>query len=172
MENFLTFPVNEQSFQVLVLCHAATNACHLIHGICLNHRETFLAIHALCSIHHRHFVKEFFTLRLQVLQVPFQCKEVQGNLSREVKKGSTTTVPISERRPPTMNSFCQWEIPQNSMPGQQRVQSSELQFDKFPTPSKFMYLKIRFNTQVSSCSDFPSDAMSWIKEVDMVDSVD
>ena len=33
---------------------------------CLNHRETFLAIHALCSIHQRHFIKEFFTLRLQV----------------------------------------------------------------------------------------------------------
>ena len=53
--------------------HAAKNTCHLIHGICLNHREKFLAIHALCSIHHRHLVKEFF-IRLQVLQVWFQCR--------------------------------------------------------------------------------------------------
>ena len=32
--------------------------------------------------------------------------------------------------------------------------------------------KIRFKTQASSCSDFPSEAMLWIKEVEMVDSVD
>ena len=38
---FLTFPANQQSFRVLDLCKAATNACHLIHEICLNHRETF-----------------------------------------------------------------------------------------------------------------------------------
>ena len=30
---------------------------HLIHGICLNHRGRFSAIHALCSIHHRYLVK-------------------------------------------------------------------------------------------------------------------
>ena len=51
-------------------------------------------------------------------------------------------------------------------------QISELQLDKFTTPSSFMYWKIRFKTQVSSCSDFTSDAMLWIKEVEMVDSVD
>ena len=32
--------------------------------------------------------------------------------------------------------------------------------------------KIRFTTQVTTCSDFPSDAMLWIKEVEMVDSLD
>ena len=35
-----------------------------------------------------------------------------------------------------------------------------------------MYWKIRFKTQVSSCSDFPSEALSWFTEVEMVDSVD
>ena len=43
---------------------------HLIHGICLNHRETFLAIHAHCSIHHRHLFKKSFTLRLQGTHFP------------------------------------------------------------------------------------------------------
>ena len=71
---FLTFPVNRQSCQALDLCQAATDACHLIRGIRLNHRETFLAIHVLCSIRHRHLIKEFLTLRLQVLQVRFQCR--------------------------------------------------------------------------------------------------
>ena len=36
---------------------------HLIHGICLNHRGSFSAIHALCWVHHRYLVKEFFTPR-------------------------------------------------------------------------------------------------------------
>ena len=40
----------------------------------LSGRETSLAIHAPCSIHHRHFTKEFCTLRLQVLQVRSQRK--------------------------------------------------------------------------------------------------
>ena len=63
-------------------------------------------------------------------------------------------------------------MPQNSMAGQQRLQISELQFDKFTTPPSCMYWKIRFKNQVSSCSDFSSDAVLWIKEVEMVHSVD
>ena len=35
-----------------------------------------------------------------------------------------------------------------------------------------MCWNIRFKTQVSACSGFPSEAMLWIKEVEMVDSVD
>ena len=58
------------------------------------------------------------------------------------------------------------------MAGQQILQTSELQFEKFPTPSAFLYWKRRFKTQESFCSDFPSDAMSWIKKVEMVYSVD
>ena len=52
-----------------------------------------------------------------------------------------------------MNSSLPAEIPQNSMADQQRLQISELQFDKFPTPSTFSRWKIRFQTQVSSCSE-------------------
>ena len=32
--------------------------------------------------------------------------------------------------------------------------------------------KIRFKTEVCSCSQFPTEAMQWIKEVELVDSVD
>ena len=56
--------------------------------------------------------------------------------------------------------------------GQQRQQISELQFDKFLIPQSFLVWNIRFITQVSSCSDFPSDAVLWMKEVEMVDSLD
>ena len=56
--------------------------------------------------------------------------------------------------------------------GQLRQQISELQFDKFPTPSTFLCWKTRFKKQATTSSDVPSEAMLWIKEVDMVDSFD
>ena len=55
---------------------------------------------------------------------------------------------------------------------QQRLQISDLHFDKFPTPATFACWKIRFKTEVCTCSQFPTEAMHWIKEVEMVDSAD
>ena len=55
---------------------------------------------------------------------------------------------------------------------QQRLQISDIHFDKFPTPATFACWKIRFKTEVCSCSQFPTEAMQWIKEVELVDSVD
>ena len=55
---------------------------------------------------------------------------------------------------------------------QQRLQISDLHFDKFTTPAMFACWKIRFKTEVCTCSQFPTEAVPWIKEVEMVDSVD
>ena len=55
---------------------------------------------------------------------------------------------------------------------QQRLQILDLHFDKFPTPATFACWKIRFKTEVCTCSQFPTEAMQWIKEVEMIDSVD
>ena len=55
---------------------------------------------------------------------------------------------------------------------QQRRQISDLYFDKLPAPATFACWKIRFKTEVCTCSQFPSEAMQWIKEVELVDSVD
>ena len=55
---------------------------------------------------------------------------------------------------------------------QQRLQISDLHFDKFPTPATFACWKIRSKTEVCTCSQFPTEAMQWIKEVELVDSVD
>ena len=60
-----------------------------------------------------------------------------------------------------MSSSIPLDIPNYSIVGQQRQQKSELQFDKFPTPSTFLCWK----NQVTSCSDFLSEAMLWTKEV-------
>ena len=54
---------------------------------------------------------------------------------------------------------------------QQRLQISDLHFDKFPTPATFACEKVRLKTEVCICSQFPTEAMHWIK-VELVDSVD
>ena len=55
---------------------------------------------------------------------------------------------------------------------QQRLQISDLRFDKFPTSATVACWKIRFKTEVCTCSQFPTEAMLWIEEVEMVESVD
>ena len=40
------------------------------------------------------------------------------------------------------------------------------------TPATFVCWKIRFKTEVCTCSQFPTEALQWIKEVEMVESVD
>ena len=55
---------------------------------------------------------------------------------------------------------------------QQRLQISDLHFDKFLTPASFACWKMRFETEVCNCSQFPTEAVHWINEVEMVDSVD
>ena len=55
---------------------------------------------------------------------------------------------------------------------QQRLQISDPHFDKFPTPATFACRKKRFKIEVCTCSQFPTEAMLWIKEVEMVESVD
>ena len=55
---------------------------------------------------------------------------------------------------------------------QQRLQISDLHFDKFNTPATFACWKIRFKTEVCICSQFPTEAMLWIKEMEMVESAD
>ena len=55
---------------------------------------------------------------------------------------------------------------------QQRLQISDLHFDKFPTPATFACWKIRFKTKVCNCSQFPTEAMLSVKEVELVDPVD
>ena len=55
---------------------------------------------------------------------------------------------------------------------QQRLQISDLHFDKFATPATYACWAIRFKTEVCTCAQFPTGAMLWIKEVELVESVD
>ena len=121
----------------------------------------------------RHFLKEFHLKTCTEIEKQYltQPKGKASLTSGDGQNYGTIPMPTFASRPLTTSSAIPVELPQNYVVGQQRQQISELQFDKFPTPS-FMYWKIRFKTQVSSCSDFPQEAMLWIKEVEMVDSLD
>ena len=49
--------------------------------------------------------------------------------------------------------------------------ASDREFIISGAPSTLFVWKIRFKNQVTTCSDFPSEAMLWIKDVEMVDSL-
>ena len=97
----------------------------------------------------------------------------------------SSTVEKSERQKQDQDLKCQYgqsaknsvifsggDSSKNYGADQQRLQISDLHFDKFPTTATFACWKIRFKTEVCTCSQFPTEAMQWIKEVELVDSVD
>ena len=55
---------------------------------------------------------------------------------------------------------------------QQRLQISDLHFDKFLTPATFACWKLRVKIEVCICSQFLTEATLRIKEVELVDTVD
>ena len=86
--------------------------------------------------------------------------------------------PVQDQRcqsePSAKNSFIpgDGDSSKNYGADQQRLQISDPHFDIFPTPATFACWKIRFKTEVCTCSQFLTEAMQWIKEVEMIDSVD
>ena len=98
--------------------------------------------------------------------------------------GTHITHVMSERQTPntTLDPRCQsarnsvipseGDFSKNFGADQQRLQISDLHFDKFRNPATFACWKIRFKTEVCTCSQFPTEAMLWITEVEMGESVD
>ena len=94
------------------------------------------------------------------------------------KSSSESQTPAQDQRcqsgPSARNSFALSEerFSKNYGAGQQRLQISYPHFDKFTTSATFACWKIRFKTEACICSQFPTEAVLWIKEVEMVESVD
>ena len=86
----------------------------------------------------------------------------------------TVLTPRFQTGPSAGNSFDPEEgrLSKDYGADQQRLQISDLHFDKFLTQTTFACWKIRFKTEVCTCSQFPTEAMHWIKKVEMVESVD
>ena len=96
------------------------------------------------------------------------------HVTSERQTPDTALDPRCQSGPSARNSFdpSEGRFSKNYGADQQRLQISDLHFDKFPNPATFACWKIRFKTEVCTCSQFPTEAMLWIKEVEMVESVD
>ena len=92
----------------------------------------------------------------------------------ERKTPDTTLDPRCQSRPSARNSFdpSEGRFSKNYGADQQGLQIWDLHFGKFSFPATFACWTIRFKTEVCTCSQFPTEAMLWIKEVKMVESVD
>ena len=91
---------------------------------------------------------------------------------------SESQTPVQDQRcqsgPSARNSVVRSEggFPKNYGADQQRLQISDRHFDTFTTQATFACWKIIFKTGVCTCSQLPTEVMLWIKEVELVDSVD
>ena len=85
----------------------------------------------------------------------------------------TTLDPRCQSGPSARNSFdpSEGRFSKNHGADQQRLQISDLHFDKFRNPATFACWMIRFKIEVRIWSQFPTEAILWIKEVEMVESV-
>ena len=103
---------------------------------------------------------------------------VSEHTSPHVRNESQTPNTAKDQRcqsgPSAGNSFVPSEgrSSKNYGADQQRLQISDPHFDKFSTSATFACWKTRFKTEVCTCSQFPTEAMLRIKEVEMVESVD
>ena len=105
---------------------------------------------------------------------PGGTEDTSPHVTSERQIPDTALGPRFQSGPSVRNSFDPKEgrFSKDYGADQQRLQISDPHFDKFPTPTTFACWKIRFNTEVCTCSQFPTEAMLWIKEVEMVESVD
>ena len=96
------------------------------------------------------------------------------HVTSERQTPDTTLDPRCQSGPSARNSFdpSEGRFPKHYGADQQRLQISDPHFDKFPTPATCACWKIRFKTEVCTWSQFPTELMLWVKEVEMVESVD
>ena len=161
VEDCLTFLVNLKWFRVLVICSAATKCCAWYMESIRSAGRNVFGNQFSTFDSPRDFPQRisYENVRRNREAIPHQPKVKASLTSGDGQNnGTSSTIPL--------------ELPQNYVGGQQRQQISELEFDKFPNPSSFLVWKTRFKTQVSSGSDLPSEAMLWIKDLEMVDSLD
>ena len=97
-------------------------------------------------------------------------EHISPHVTSERQKPDTASDPRCQSGPVARNSFDSDEgrLSKDYGADQQRLQISDLHFDKFPTPATFACWKMRFKTEVCTCSQFTTEAMLWIKEVEML----
>ena len=141
VEDCLTFPVNQQ--------------CHLTHEIRLDNKKTFLVINFL-QLTPEIVTKEFTIFLHQVVQdtpsttwLFLQATGMSQDMKILIKQRHNSNADICRKA--VDHELSTVDIPQNSMVGQQRQQTSKLQF--FRTPQSFFMLEYEIQK--------PSDYLFW-----------
>ena len=135
-------------------------------GTHMVYRETFLQIQLRLL---QHLIRRNWIHGVLIYREPIHSSPAEKN------ENQTPVQDLRCQSGPSAKNSChpsEGDSSKNYGADQQRLQISDLHFDKFPTPATFACWKIRFKTEVCTCSQFPTEAMHWIKEVEMVDSVD
>ena len=131
-------------------------------GTHMVYRETFLQIHL--HLHQHLILKNWIngirqsksrSIRPWWRKVKGKSKIMiwDASLDRQPKIQSSSVEETLQRTMGQTNNDCRFLI---------------FHFDKFPTPATFACWKIRFKTEVCTCSQFLTEAMQWIKEVELV----
>ena len=96
--------------------------------------------------------------------IPNVTEHISLHVTSERQIPDTALDPRCQSGPSARNSFDpnEWRFSKDYGADRQRLQISDLHFDKFPTPTTFACWKIRFKTEVCTCSQFPTEAMPWI----------
>ena len=118
--------------------------------------------------HLQHLIRKSRTLgALIVIRTHITtCDEWKPNTSSGIRDASQDRQPGIYSSPVRVEIL--WIMEQNNNDCRFRI----LFLDKFITPATFACWKVRFKTEVCTCSQFPTEAMQWIKEVELADSVD
>ena len=156
---------------------AAILACSLIHGTYLASRETFFEdLLAPSEPPAGLFVNSISSasahcepMSLNTGRFADRAKELERN-----EQNSAIPTPRFARKFSTWNPpfHAQESCPQNCMVEQPRNQVSEMHFDKFLNPATFQCWKRVSRPRYVPVHSFSTEAMLWIKEVEMIDSVD
>ena len=114
------------------------------------YRETFLQIHRLPL---QLLILKNLIHGVQQLRSRFICLQW-----RKVKDQNKIKILRCQSGPSAKDSviFSGGDSSSNYGADQQRLQISDLHFDKFPAPATFACWKIRFKTEVCTCSQFPT----------------
>ena len=106
--------------------------------------------------------------------IPKVTEHISPHVTNERQTPDTALDSRCQSGPSARNSFDLMREDFQRIMGQiqQRLQIWDLHFDKFPTPATCACWKIRFKIEVCTCLQFPTEAMLWIREVELVDSVD
>ena len=122
-------------------------------GIHMVYRETFLLIHMLLLILMN------WIHGGQPLRSRFICLQRRRVIERDQDLRCQSGPSVKDSV-----IFSGGDSSKNYGADQQRVQISDFHFNKFTTPATFACWKIRFETEVCTCSQFPTEEMQWTKK--------